>query len=451
MIRKTQLLFKLGLIVIDLISIALILAFYIGEGPIINPILASLIAVATLSVMGGYHLEKQQTTLRTTMRLLLTTSFAMFLVYGLSSIPAPESAMWIPLITYSTALLLILRMLFTIAERAHYKHGKGQIPIIVIGYSRAGEAFLREVKNDPNLARFRILGFLDNSKKEDLENTPYLGKLITIEDAIKKHKPEAVIQVGVLEQSVTVTTICQSYNLEYHVLPALLGAFGKKVTVNTAVGRPLITVKETNLQGWGFALKRVFDIFVSALLLILLAPVWIVICITLIIERKSFNIITKEQRIDGRTNLPFNMLRFRTLKNEETEVSLSAKQIKLHSTEMIVDKNLASATKIGAHLRRTELNELPQLLNVLKNSMSLIGPRAAFADEIEHYTNFHKKRLRLKPGITGLWQVEKDQTDGLHDDLLKKDIWYVENWSLELDLVIIFKTAAHTLRKITNL
>lgn len=450
MIRKPQMLFKLGGLFTDAVSVLFVALFLATSHFRAETIIFALVfLIFAQGLLGMYRLDRRETLLDTFVRCFLSSTAA-FLA-GLFLFEPPLSVdIGLRIIILTSLFMTAMRILLSEFEQSYYDRGLGRVPVIVIGMSRAGESLLRQMKSREDLSRIHILGFLDNAKKDPVEETPWLGKLVDLERVITEQKPQALIQIGQPEQIVTITTICQRYNLEYHILPSLIGAFGKKVDVTRDAGIPLIKVKETNMHGWGFLLKRLFDIIAGLILLILTAPALLAAGITVMIERKTLNPFTAETRIDGRNGRSFSLYRFKTLKEGAQELPLNADEIKLHSQGVVQDKSLQHATTLGAFLRKTELNELPQLFNVLKNDMSIVGPRPPFQEETEHYTNFHQKRLRLKPGITGLWQIEKEKTDGSHDALLKKDIHYVENWSLGLDALIVLKTAAYAARKLIS-
>lgn len=451
MVRKTQIYFKLAKIFTDIFAVILALAFLKGFHLSLSSIaLLGFTMITLLSIFGTYQLGKSLSIIQSCVRFLIAVSISMILVFYFNTFYSLNTFEYLRVILLGFIYLLTVRIILEEYEARYYRRGIGQIPILLIGMSKAGENLLEKYTQENSLQRLNIVGFLDNSRKESVIGVPYLGKLIDLENRIQAYRPEAVIQVGNLEQSVTITAICQKYNLEYHVLPSLIGALGTRVSINNFIGFPLISVRETNLEGWGFFFKKMFDVVLSIVLIILLSPVFILISTLLIIERRTWQIIVREPRVDGRTGFEFDLFRFLTLKDGAREKPLDREELRLHSVGVVKDKSMNDATRFGKFLRKTELNELPQLFNVLNNTMSMIGPRPPYKEEVEYYTNFHQKRLRLKPGITGHWQVNKSKTAGTHDDLLRQDIWYIEHWSISKDFKILFKTAFYILRKIVS-
>ena len=196
-------------------------------------------------------------------------------------------------------------------------------------------------------------------------------------------------------------------------------------------------------------IKRAFDILISGILLIVISPVWILISLLIKFD-SSGAILFKQERVgmDGRKFLCY---KFRTMKSDADEVihrEAYRKNIEGLSEANAGNKekpvfgkvkNDPRVTKIGKFLRRTSLDELPQFLNVLKGEMSVVGARPPIPYEVEEYDIWHRKRLDMKPGITGLWQVS-GRNRLTFDEMVKIDLFYIENWSLWLDLKIILLT-----------
>ncbi|TSC95213.1 MAG: UDP-phosphate galactose phosphotransferase [Parcubacteria group bacterium Licking1014_1] len=176
-----------------------------------------------------------------------------------------------------------------------------------------------------------------------------------------------------------------------------------------------------------FFFKRVFDFLTAFLGLILLSPLFIIIAI-LIKADSDGNVFLKQERI-GKNGLLFLPFKFRTMVEGAINKGL----------RYTVSENDERITKIGKFLRKWGIDELPQLINILRGEMSLVGPRPTFRYQVEKYNNFEKKRLLVKPGLTG-WAIIHGRNSLTWEDRIKYDVWYVENWSLRLDAKIIFKT-----------
>ncbi|MGT2426623.1 sugar transferase [Amnibacterium kyonggiense] len=220
------------------------------------------------------------------------------------------------------------------------------------------------------------------------------------------------------------------------VAPSLTDVGGSRIHLRPAAGLPLIHVETPHQVGIGRHMKRLFDIVASAAALVLLAPVLAVIAV--LVQRDSAGgVIYRQERI-GRDGEPFSILKFRSMSADADarRAELTADQGK-GLFKMADDPRI---TRVGRVLRRYSLDELPQLVNVLRGDMSLVGPRPALPSEVSEYDRRELRRLAVTPGLSGLWQVsgrsDLDWADGI-----RLDLYYVENWSMTQDLQILWRTA----------
>ncbi|EKD33046.1 MAG: undecaprenyl-phosphate glucose phosphotransferase [uncultured bacterium] len=324
-----------------------------------------------------------------------------------------------------------------------FSNPKRGIHVLFVGYSdianKVQEAFMSE-----KLGRFKPVGYV--AQNEDRSSPlPYLGRLHLIEQIVSEYKPDIIMQVANSEQTINIRRIAEEYLLEHYIIPTFTnGNFATK----TIMGHEFAVSSASGVVGWGHAFKRLFDLFATSFSFILLAPVFMVVAIALKIESVKDPVIASEERVDGRTGRRFKLFRFRTLKSGKSELPLMQDELKLTSGSALIDKSLGDATRLGRFLRASEINELPQLFNVIKNEMSLVGPRPPYPQEYEFFSHAHKKKHRLKPGITGLWQICKDETGGTIADSVKIDSDYVSNWTFLRDLQILFFTIPYLVRKI---
>ncbi|GAA2754216.1 sugar transferase [Amnibacterium kyonggiense] len=220
------------------------------------------------------------------------------------------------------------------------------------------------------------------------------------------------------------------------VAPSLTDVGGSRIHLRPVAGLPLIHVETPHQAGIGRVMKRLFDVAASALALVLLAPVLAVIAV--LVHRDSpGGVIYRQERI-GRDGEPFSILKFRSMSADADarRAQLTADQGK-GLFKMADDPRI---TRVGKVLRRYSLDELPQLVNVLRGDMSLVGPRPALPSEVSEYDRRELRRLAVTPGLSGLWQVsgrsDLDWADGI-----RLDLYYVENWSMTQDLQILWRTA----------
>ena len=197
---------------------------------------------------------------------------------------------------------------------------------------------------------------------------------------------------------------------------------------------------------WQRALKRAFDIAFSASVLLIGSPVFLVI--SLLVKASSPGPVLFRQTRLGVDGEPFDFYKFRSMRHnndDQAHREFCADFIRGQQDEPVGDDQVFKMvadpriTKIGGFLRRTSLDELPQFWNVLKGEMSVVGPRPPIAYEFEHYEDWHKDRLKVKPGLTGLWQVSGRSQVGF-DEMVMLDLHYISQWSFLLDLRIIART-----------
>ena len=221
------------------------------------------------------------------------------------------------------------------------------------------------------------------------------------------------------------------------VAPALIDIAGPRTTIRPVAGLPLLQLDHPELAGGKQVVKAVFDRLAAGLALIVLAPLFAVIALAIRLDDHG-PVFFKQTRVgrDGRT---FRLFKFRTMVVDAEQRKLQLREFNEGAGVMFKMRRDPRVTKVGARLRRWSLDELPQLFNVLIGDMSLVGPRPALPDEVARYGDHMRRRLVVKPGITGLWQVSG--RSGLSwEEAFRLDLRYVDNWSIMLDLQILWKT-----------
>ncbi|HET8590608.1 MAG TPA: sugar transferase [Nakamurella sp.] len=231
----------------------------------------------------------------------------------------------------------------------------------------------------------------------------------------------------------------ESSDTELMLAPALTNIAGPRVHTQPVAGLPLIHVDRPTYHQANHMLKRTFDMVGAAVLLVVLLPVLLATAIAVKLSGPG-PVFFRQQRA-GLHGKRFNMIKFRSMVTDaEARLSeLTQQRRDAGNDVMFKIKNDPRVTGVGRVLRRYSIDELPQLLNVIRGSMSLVGPRPPLVSEVELYGDDARRRLLVKPGMTGLWQVS-GRSDLTWDDTVRLDVYYVENWSLTADLVILWKT-----------
>jgi exopolysaccharide biosynthesis polyprenyl glycosylphosphotransferase len=235
------------------------------------------------------------------------------------------------------------------------------------------------------------------------------------------------------------------HDISFVVSPALTGVSSSKLTTRVIAGTPLLEISSTKFSGPQYAVKTVFDFAFSLVALILVSPVMLVTAIAIKLHDGG-PVFFKQTRV-GVRGQDFQILKFRSMKvgaeqefeqlAEQAGYEINAVQFKL--------KDDPRVTSMGKFIRKTSIDELPQFINVLKGDMSVVGPRPHVQKEVEAYDDHAVRRLLVKPGITGSWQVG-GRSELTWEESVSLDVEYVENWSLMLDILIILKTLPQLLR-----
>lgn len=345
-----------------------------------------------------------------------------------------------------------LRSLQTFYRRRHIN----VIPILIIGSNGVAEMCVNEIAHDPRLGR-RVVGFVTATgsppKSQALQTWPTLGRYDEMHRFIRQY---GIGEVLITDPEIpaqmlfdTMVKCGRGARVTFRVVPNLLNCIPRKTYVEQLGAVPMVRLFEEPLSGPARLFKRSIDIFVSAMILAITSPLWLVVAIA--IKRGSRGTVLYRQERVGMDGHVFLLYKFRSMV-DDGEVDEAHREymkrfikkqgeINLGTEEAPSYKfiNGSRLTSIGRWLRQTSLDELPQLFNVFKGEMSLVGPRPPIPYEVECYEPWHRKRLDVKPGLTGLWQVSGRYSLSF-DQMVKLDIFYIENWSLWLDLKIILKT-----------
>ncbi len=226
------------------------------------------------------------------------------------------------------------------------------------------------------------------------------------------------------------------------VAPAMTDVAGPRVTVRPVAGLPLLYVDEPRFTGAARLVKGTLDRLVALVALVLLAPLFAVVAVAIKLT-SSGPVVFRQQRI-GQDWAPFSVWKLRTMYADAEQHWDALRAANEADGLLFKIKDDPRVTPLGRLLRRTSIDELPQLVNVLRGEMSLVGPRPLAVDA-GAFVGHERRRHLVKPGMTGLWQVS-GRAEQSWDDAVRLDLYYVENWSLSLDLVILLRTVLVALR-----
>jgi exopolysaccharide biosynthesis polyprenyl glycosylphosphotransferase len=331
------------------------------------------------------------------------------------------------------------RLVKRLVLRKLIREGFRNINTLIVGAGKAGRMILEEIEKRPSLG-FRVVGFLDDRAQEEPGGLPVLGTPADFESVAAKHFIDEVVVAIPHDRAAAAEIVrrAQQMRVAVRVVPDHIEEPLAILDTGSIGMIPLLTYKERWQHPSEIPYKRLFDVAASAVSLVLLAPVFAVIAV--LVKLDSPGPVFFAQKRTGLKARPFDFYKFRSMVKE-------AEQLKPHLRDKneIADgvifkiRNDPRVTKIGRFLRRYSLDELPQLFNVLKGDMSLVGPRPPLPGEVSEYEDTHMGRLSIRPGITGLSQI-RGRSDLSFSRWVKWDLWYVNHWSLWLDLKIIWWT-----------
>jgi exopolysaccharide biosynthesis polyprenyl glycosylphosphotransferase len=327
---------------------------------------------------------------------------------------------------------------------------------LVVGAGTVGQLIGRKLFQHPEYG-MNLVGFVDanpKSRREDLQQLLVLGDLSNLPDIVREHNVDRVVLAfsnDGHDDALEAIRVLRDLNLQVDVVPRLYEAMGEQVVFHSVEGLPLLGLPPVGLSRASLFVKRLIDVIGAGIGLLLVAPLLAVIALR--IKLDSPGPVFFRQRRLGMHMHEFTLLKFRTMRVDTDDGPHRAYIGKLmngdHAPEQSnlykLDRS-EEVTRIGSWLRRTSLDELPQLVNVLRGEMSLVGPRPCIRYELEYFEPYHYERFRVPAGLTGLWQVTA-RAHATFADALGLDVAYARSWSLGLDLRLLGRTPLLLLRK----
>jgi exopolysaccharide biosynthesis polyprenyl glycosylphosphotransferase len=296
---------------------------------------------------------------------------------------------------------------------------------------------------------YKVVGFVDDDAvfgQEVSDGHSVIGSTAELKEVIARHDAGLVLVAATAFDAGRLNRLfweLQGYDVDLQITSGTIDLMASRMTVQSVAGIPLIYVRRTGMDRTQRALKRSLDVIGSGLGLLLLSP--LLAAIALWIRKDSDGGAFFTQVRVGRGGNVFTCWKFRTMIKDAEEIRADLEHLSEGPGLLFKLKEDPRVTKVGSALRRLSLDELPQLWNVFKGEMSLVGPRPALPEEVEQYDDWVRNRLLVKPGMTGLWQVS-GRTETSFSDYIRYDLFYIQNWSLSLDLWILWRT----LRAVTS-
>lgn len=354
------------------------------------------------------------------------------------------------------SMILVVRFVMRSAQSFARRRQINLIPTLVVGRGQEATVCIKEMRERPALG-YRVIGVVDsgfgsNLAEESYEGVPVIGDLKTLPESIRDSGANEVIiadpRVNGDELFEVMMRCGRRRGVEFRIAPSLFNCLPRKTEIDQIGVLPMIRLFREPLSSSSRLVKRTFDLIVAVLAIILLLPFWLLIALLIKLDSKGPVFYTQERvGMDGRL---FLLYKFRTMKadsdpeiHKEYQLAFIAghAEANLGNDKRPTYKLLSDPriTRVGKWLRRSSLDEVPQLLNVIMSEMSIVGPRPPIPYEVESYELWHRKRLDMKPGLTGLWQVSGRNRLSF-EEMVRLDVYYIENWSVLLDLKIILRT-----------
>jgi len=448
------------LLVLDIIALALaVAASAVGAsaanasvGPHVWLALYLVLAITAIAGRRGYRFQLKTSPFEYVGQIVVATALAATLIIAARVVldPDPEAAAQVVRIwAFSTVYLIAGRFA---AELAAHRGVNQGLNTLIIGSGEIGNTLARRLGERPELG-LRPIGFIDNDPLIDGREEPHglsvLGASWNLEDVVREHAVEHVIVAfsnAPHDDTLSIVRRCRAIGLDVSLVPRLFEEMSRRVTIEHVGGIALVRVDRTDPRGWQFELKYALDRVVGVLLLVATAP--LMLGLSILVKLSSPGPVFFRQRRVGIDDRDFDILKFRTMRVDPDGRENDARWVAETLGVFDVAEDVSAEdrrTPIGRLLRRMSLDELPQLLNIVRGEMSMIGPRperagcaSMFGEHVYRYGDRH----RVKSGLTGWAQVNglRGQTS-LHDRI-EWDNFYIENWSPWLDLKILLLTPA---------
>ena len=454
--RRTRLIFQLAMLTTDIFAVfvAVLLAHRIQR--YLKPdsvdrfltfvpfLLITMICVVLVSYFNQrYHGRRPSSFIDSLSKSLGTTTVAYLLslavYFFLFKSELDSGTVDIPrgliLIAWALTVLLVsmgrwlLARIITLVQA----HGYGRQRVMVVGSGAVGRMLVQKLQGNSGIAH-EVVGYVDaNGASPGLMETPILGRPADLPSIIENYDVDEVV-IGLPEAShreiVNIISLCEREKVSIKVFPDVFQIMATEVSVSDLGGLPLLTVRDVALRGWKLSLKRIFDLIFGAVALILLSPFMLLIALLVKIESPGPVFYIQERM--GLDANSFPMLKFRSMRTDAEEAGPGW-----------TTADDPRKTRLGSLIRRISIDELPQLINVVRGDMSLVGPRPerpVYVEQFRQYIPRYMDRHREKAGITGWAQINGLRGDTSIVERTKYDLWYIENWSLWLDFKILTRT-----------
>lgn len=350
---------------------------------------------------------------------------------------------------FGLAFMFAHRLVAALARKWFLRQGIGVDRVLIVGEGKGGRRLMQAMLGNVGLG-YRLVGYAGDASRGDRLNVatehgvltcPRLGGLDDVGKLVVRLRVDEVVVVDDGQGEIDIKRVldqCRNTTAQFRIVPDLLQISLDRVDFSEIGGVPTIGVRDASIRGWHAVIKRTADIlFAVAVCVAGLIPMAI---IAVMIKRDSEGPVFYRQRRVGQYGEHFTMMKFRCMVTDaDQQWAEMAKSMQGGDGRLFKDPNDPRMTKVGRVLRRYSVDELPQIFNVLRGEMSVVGPRPSLPQEVDQYDEWHMQRLLVLPGLTGLWQVN-GRSDLAFDEMVRLDLYYAENWTPWLDAKILLRT-----------
>jgi Undecaprenyl-phosphate glucose phosphotransferase len=340
---------------------------------------------------------------------------------------------------FTMVFVALGRLINSLIRSQLRRRGSVRDRVLIVGTGEVGQVILQKLRSSPGLG-YEVVGFAAaDGSDEGAPDAPILGKASNLAEIIDEHEVDEVIIAmpeATHQEIMTLIAECERGKVTIRVFPDVFQIIAGPVSVGELVGLPLLTVRDVALRGWRRVAKRTMDLIGASCALVLLSPLMLLMAVLIKLDSRGPVFYAQERM--GMDTKPFSMLKFRSMR-ADAEADGPGWTV----------RNDPRVTRLGRLIRRIDVDELPQLINVLVGDMSLVGPRPerpVYVNRFRRAVPRYMDRHWEKSGITGWAQVNGLRGDTSIAERTKYDLWYNENWSLLLDLKIILRTVFNTFR-----
>ena len=416
------------------------------------PLFAGLTALLllVLSANGTYNVRRGLSLVEEMFRVANAALVALVLLVAITFFARPLAFSRL-LFFYDGVLIVALlgtaRAFRRLLEERLRARGYNLVRVLIVGGGEAGRSVMSAIMAQPQLG-YDVVGFLDDNPQvgsTDIGRYRALGSTSQFENVLRRERVrEAIITLPWHQQPVIGQLMASSARcgVAARVVPDMFQLNLSRVTVDEIAGVPLIGLKDSTAGTGGRVVKRTIDLALALLLLVCAAPILALIALLIAVDSRG-PVLFSQLRV-GWHGRQFRMLKFRSMQLGAEEQLPGLASLNEASGPLFKIRDDPRHTRVGRWLRRLSWDELPQLVNVLRGEMSLVGPRPGLPVEVAQYLEWHRERLHALPGITGLWQVS-GRSDVSFDEMCLMDIYYMQNWSLAMDTTILLRTVPRAL------